>query len=87
MFDKPPVLLAAVQAETGLLVARSQAKRVLAQSVNSRAVELDFAGVAEIGQAFSDEIFRVFRSAHPEVALTWINAAPDVERMIRRAAP
>lgn len=85
-FDKTSFPLAAAQTATGPLVSRSQAKRVLARLENFRAVELDFAGVAEIGQAFSDEIFRVFRFAHPEVSLTWINAAPDVERMIRRAS-
>lgn len=86
-FDKTSFPLAAAQTATGPLVSRSQAKRVLARLENFRAVELDFAGVAEIGQAFADEVFRVFRAAHPGVALAWINAAPDVERMIRRAAP
>lgn len=85
-FDKTSFPLAAAQTATGPLVSRSQAKRVLARLENFRAVELDFAGVAEIGQAFADEVFRVFRVAHPGVALTWINAAPDVERMIRRAS-
>jgi len=85
-FDKTSFPLAAAQTATGPLVSRSQAKRVLARLENFRAVELDFAGVAEIGQAFADEVFRVFRAAHPGVALTWINVAPDVERMIRRAS-
>lgn len=85
-FDKTSFPLAAAQTATGPLVSRSQAKRVLARLENFRAVELDFAGVAEIGQAFADEIFRVFRAGHPGVALTWINAAPEVERMIGRAA-
>lgn len=85
-FDKTSFPLAAAQTATGALVSRSQAKRVLARLENFKAVELDFAGVAEIGQAFADEIFRVFRLAHPGVALTRINAAPDVERMIRRAS-
>lgn len=84
-FDKTSFPLAAAQTATGALVSRSQAKRVLARLENFRAVELDFAGVAEIGQAFADEIFRIFRSAHPDVALSWVNAGPDVERMIRRA--
>jgi anti-sigma regulatory factor (Ser/Thr protein kinase) len=86
-FDKTSFPLAAAQTATGPLVSRSQAKRVLARLENFKAVELDFAGVAEIGQAFADEIFRVFRAAHPGVALTRVNAAPEVERMIRRAAP
>jgi len=48
-------------------------------------VILDFTGVNEIGQAFSDEIFRVYARNHPEVELLPINANEDVTRMIRRA--
>ena len=47
-------------------------------------VELDFAGVSEIGQAFADELFRVFARAHPEIRITPINTEPAVARMIRR---
>jgi hypothetical protein len=47
-------------------------------------VVLDFAGVAEIGQAFADELFRVFVAAHPAVALTPINMTQAVEQMVRR---
>jgi hypothetical protein len=46
---------------------------------------LDFAGVSSIGQAFADEVFRVFRSKHPEVELLPINASAEVKRMISRA--
>jgi len=47
-------------------------------------VFLDFAGVPFIGQAFADEIFRVFKNQHPDIHLVWINANPDVEKMILR---
>lgn len=67
------------------LVSRSQAKRLLARFERFKEVMLDFSGVETVGQAFADEIFRVFRGEHPGVHLRWINAAPDVERMIRRA--
>jgi hypothetical protein len=67
------------------LVSRSQAKRVLARFQRFTEVCLDFAGVPQIGQGFADEIFRVFRAAHPEIELRWENANPDVEWMIRRA--
>jgi hypothetical protein len=46
---------------------------------------LDFERIGSIGQAFADEIFRVFANAHPEVELIATNAAPDVQQMIRRA--
>jgi hypothetical protein len=48
-------------------------------------VELDFAGVSDIGQAFADELFRVFAGAHPAIRITPVNAEPAVARMIQRA--
>jgi hypothetical protein len=48
-------------------------------------LELDFAGISEIGQAFADELFRVFANAHPRIRITPINAEPAVAQMIKRA--
>lgn len=78
-----PVRLAKVGDEA--LVSRSQAKRLLQRVERFRHVVLDFSGVASIGQAFADEIFRVFANAHAEVELIAIHAAPEVQQMIRRA--
>lgn len=78
-----PVRLAKVGDE--LLVSRSQAKRLLQRVERFRHVVLDFADVSGIGQAFADEIFRVFANAHPEVELIAIHAVADVQQMIRRA--
>lgn len=78
-----PVRLAKVGDEN--LVSRSQAKRLLQRVDRFRCVVLDFAEVASIGQAFADEIFRVFANEHPEVELVPIHAAAEVQQMIRRA--
>lgn len=67
------------------LVSRSQAKRLLARIDRFKIVVLDFAGVASIGQAFADEVFRVFANRHPEIEMTELNAASEVKRMISRA--
>lgn len=67
------------------LVSRSQAKRLLGRFDRFKVVVLDFSGVASIGQSFADEVFRVFRSKHPEVELVPINASSEVRRMISRA--
>ncbi len=64
------------------LVSRSQAKRILTRFESFSEVLLDFEDVPEIGQPFADEIFRVFRNAHPEVGLIWIHTSPDIEKMI-----
>jgi len=77
-----PVRLARLGEES--LVSRSQAKRLVARFEGFRKVELDFSDVEEVGQAFADEVFRVFARAHPEVILSAINASDYVQRMIRR---
>lgn len=69
------------------LVSRSQAKRILARFEEFSEVLLDFLGVEEIGQAFADEIYRVFRNQHPDIKIITVRAEPDVQRMIDRVAP
>jgi anti-sigma regulatory factor (Ser/Thr protein kinase) len=78
-----PVTLARHGTEN--LISRSQAKRLVARFDRFKDVLLDFDGVPMIGQAFADEVFRVFQNAHPDIKLTWINATVEVEQMIRRA--
>jgi len=67
------------------LVSRSQAKRLLSRFDRFKVVVLDFSGISTIGQAFADEVFRVFHIAHPEVEVVPLNESADVKRMISRA--
>lgn len=67
------------------LISRSQAKRLLARVDRFRTVILDFQDIEMIGQAFADEVFRVFPSKHPEVELVHIKANKPVRQMIQRA--
>ncbi len=67
------------------LVSRSQAKRVLARVERFEEVSLDFTGVAYVGQAFADEIFRVFKTQNPSIKLIYVGATDDVKKMIHRA--
>jgi anti-sigma regulatory factor (Ser/Thr protein kinase) len=69
------------------LISRSQAKRLLARIDRFKTVILDFTGVQSIGQAFADEVFRVFVLRHPEVELFDIKANSAVKRMIRHVKP
>lgn len=78
-----PVRLA--QHEGEKLVSRSQAKRLTMRFERFQTVVLDFAGVEEIGQAFADEVFRVFQAAHPSLEMTPVNMAEGVRRMVMRA--
>lgn len=84
-FDKTVVPVRLAQHEGEKLVSRSQAKRVAQRFERFKEVVLDFDGVAEIGQAFADELFRVFAAAHPGLRLTPINTSEAVAQMIRRA--
>jgi len=84
-FAKTVVPVRRVKVGDENLVSRSQAKRLMQRVERFRTVVLDFAGVASIGQAFADEVFRVFANAHPDVALVPVHAAPAVQQMVRRA--
>ncbi|MBP9773296.1 MAG: DUF4325 domain-containing protein [Candidatus Peribacteraceae bacterium] len=64
-------------------ISRSQAKRLLMGLERFRHVVLDFKDVQAVGQAFVDEIFRVFKNEYPDIKITYIHANPDVEFMIK----
>jgi anti-sigma regulatory factor (Ser/Thr protein kinase) len=84
-FDRTVVPLYLAQVGGEALVSRSQAKRIALRLERFKHVELDFDGIAEIGQGFADELFRIFAKHHPQIRLVPINAGPLVDRMIRRA--
>lgn len=67
------------------LISRSQAKRLLTRVEQFKTVVLDFSEVPTIGQAFTDEIFRVYVQSHPDIELISIHANSEVKRMIDRA--
>jgi anti-sigma regulatory factor (Ser/Thr protein kinase) len=84
-FDKTVVPVKMAEHSPNDLISRSQAKRLLLRIDRFRRVVLDFQSVNQIGQAFADEIFRVFVRSHPGVSVQFINASDEVIRMIRRA--
>jgi anti-sigma regulatory factor (Ser/Thr protein kinase) len=84
-FNKTVIPIKLAQYESDSLVSRSQAKRILARIDLFKRVILDFSGVESVGQAFADEIFRVFQSVHPHIELIPINCNVAVEMMIWRA--
>lgn len=84
-FNKTVVPVRLAQYGNDKLISRSQAKRVLARVELFRVVIFDFKDVPTIGQAFSDEIFRVFALEHPGIKLHAINENAEVKEMIERA--
>jgi anti-sigma regulatory factor (Ser/Thr protein kinase) len=85
-FTKTVVPVRLAQYGDEQLISRSQAKRLLAGVDRFKVVLLNFQGVAMIGQAFADEVFRVFAEAHPDIKLHALYTNTPVERMIRRAS-
>ncbi|NLD79638.1 MAG: DUF4325 domain-containing protein [Smithella sp.] len=67
-------------------VSRSQARRILAGLEKFKTIELDFKDVKTIGQAFADEIFRVWLSTHKAIKVNVTNANENIMLMIRRAS-
>jgi anti-sigma regulatory factor (Ser/Thr protein kinase) len=67
------------------LVSRSQAKRLLSRVEKFKTVIFDFRDVDAIGQAFADEVFRVFAIQHPTIEIIDIHANSTVGEMISRA--
>lgn len=84
-FSKTVVALDLARHEGEDLISRSQAKRVVARFEQFKEVVLDFARIKTIGQAFADEMFRVFALDHPQTRLIPVGMNEDVTRMVMRA--
>jgi anti-sigma regulatory factor (Ser/Thr protein kinase) len=84
-FNKTVVPVGLTQYGDDALVSRSQAKRLLNRVDRFKTVIFDFEGVETIGQAFADEIFRVFANQHPKIILLETNTNKAVSDMISRA--
>jgi anti-sigma regulatory factor (Ser/Thr protein kinase) len=76
-----PVKLVLYEGER--LISRSQAKRILCRVEKFKTVLLDFSGVDYIGQAFADEVFRVFANKNPQISLIPANVNDQIVRMIQ----
>jgi len=65
-------------------VSRSQAKRLLMGLEKFNTIILDFKGVVSVGQAFVDEVFRVFKNEYPNITIHHVGANDEVDSMIKR---
>jgi anti-sigma regulatory factor (Ser/Thr protein kinase) len=57
----------------GVHISRSQARRVLSGLEKFKIIVMDYDRVPTIGQAFADEIYRVFKIKHPNIEIQDIN--------------
>ncbi len=81
-FQKTTVLVKLLQRD---YVARSEAKRLVANLEKFSEIVLDFRDVTSVGQGFADELFRVFARRHPSIRIATENTSPAVDAMIRHA--
>lgn len=84
-FSKTQIPLKLLAPGGDSLISRSEAKRALARIGSFDQVVLDFTGIRTVGQAFADEVFRVFAGANPGIRLIPQNANEQITGMIRRA--
>jgi len=82
-FDKTEILIRLFIQGT-VYISRSQARRILSGLEKYKIIVLDFEKVTTIGQAFADEIFRVFQQRHPKIKIEPINMVEPVKFMIDR---
>ncbi|MEN6317758.1 MAG: DUF4325 domain-containing protein [Syntrophaceae bacterium] len=66
-------------------ISRSQARRIVVGLEQFKRIELDFQDIDTVGQAFADEIFRIWHTHHPESQIVPKNMNDNVEFMVKRA--
>jgi anti-sigma regulatory factor (Ser/Thr protein kinase) len=69
----------------GVHISRSQARRVLSGLEKFKIIVFDFDKVPTVGQAFADEVFRVFHNKYPQIKLEVENMDEGVKFMVKRA--
>lgn len=69
----------------GVHISRSQARRILFGLDKFKIIVLDFEDVPVVGQAFADEIYRVFKNTHPTIEIKEENMSRGVQFMVERA--
>lgn len=85
-FDRTVVQLRLLAGEGLALDSRAQARRVGMRLTTFRRAEIDFDGVTDVGHGFTDELFRVFARANPQIELVATNATPRVAALVQSAA-
>ncbi len=82
-FDKTEIQIKLYIVGT-IYISRSQARRVLTGLEKFNAIIFDYNRVPTIGQAFADEIYRVFQNKHPNIKLYSTNMNEAVKYMVDR---
>lgn len=83
-FDRTKVIVRLYKMGS-MYISRSQARRILSGLIGFRTVVMDFNHITTVGQAFADEIFRVWQNHNPDVKIKVERANENVNFMISRA--
>lgn len=83
-FSKTRVLVK-LQKMDSEYISRSQARRIMVGLDNFKVIALDFRGVDTVGQAFADEIFRVWHNKYPQIEIISENTNENIDFMIARS--
>ena len=83
-FDKTEIRVK-LYTTSGVHISRSQARRILSGLDKFKIILLDFDKVPVVGQAFADEIYRVYQNAHPDILIQEENMSAAVKFMVERA--
>ena len=84
-FNKTKIIVKLLKLGGQSYISRSQARRLVFGLEKFQRVVLDFKDVETIGQAFADEVFRIWREKYPQIKIKFINYNKNVEFMIKRA--
>jgi hypothetical protein len=84
-FDQTRVQLRLLTTEGQALDSRAAARRVGSRLATFKRAEIDFDGVSDVGHGFTDELFRVFAKANPQIELVAVNATPRIEALVESA--
>ncbi len=66
-------------------ISRSQARRILSGLDKFKKIILNFKNVKTVGQAFADEVFRVWKSKHGDINIVCKNTNENIAFIIERA--
>jgi len=83
-FNKTEILVRLFTQGT-IYISRSQARRILSGLEKYETIVLDYDKVSTVGQAFADEIYRVFKNNHTNIKIESRNMIEPVKFMIERA--
>ncbi|OGZ07169.1 MAG: hypothetical protein A3D65_05185 [Candidatus Lloydbacteria bacterium RIFCSPHIGHO2_02_FULL_50_13] len=83
-FDKTEIRVK-LYTSGGVHISRSQARRILSGLEKFKVILFDYANVPLVGQAFADEIYRVFQRAHPDTVVQEEHMSESVRFMVLRA--